>query len=101
MSKDKRKSKQRRSRVAKKKSSSVNKLKSKVVRRAVARKPVVAKRKEKDLKRLKVVAKPKAAAQKPEAKKAKTPIKSAKQALELLEARVAGAKKAKGGRPGR
>src|SRR5436190_20816435 len=100
MSKDKRKSKQRRVRVAKKKSSSVNKLK-KVVRRAIARKPLVAKRKEKDLKRLKVAAKPKVAPPKPEAKKAKTPIKSAKQALELLEARVAGAKKGKGGRPGR
>jgi RNA polymerase primary sigma factor len=101
MSKDKRKSKQRRAGVAKKKASAVNKLKSKALRRATPRKPLVAKRKEKDLKRLKVAAKPKAAPQKPEAKKAKTPIKSAKQALELLEARVAGAKKGKGGRPGR
>jgi len=102
MTKDKRKAKHRQARVAKKKASSVNKLKT--ARRAPARKPhPVAKRREKDLKRAKkiVAAKPKAAPQKPEAKKAKTPIKSAKHALELLEARVAGLKKSKGGRPGR
>src|SRR6185369_9628879 len=102
MTKDKRKAKHRQARVAKKKASSVNKLKT--ARRALARKPhPVPKRREKDLKRVKkiVAAKPKAAPQKPEAKKAKTPIKSAKHALELLEARVAGLKKSKGGRPGR
>src|SRR5262245_59592722 len=102
MSKDKRKAKHRQARVAKKKASSVNKLKT--ARRAHARKPhPVAKRREKDLKRAKkiVVAKPKAAPQKTEAKKAKTPIKSAKHALELLDARLAGLKKSKGGRPGR
>ncbi|OGA64844.1 MAG: hypothetical protein A3G81_31930, partial [Betaproteobacteria bacterium RIFCSPLOWO2_12_FULL_65_14] len=51
----------------------------------------------------KAAAKPKPAApQKPADKKAKTPIKSARQALELLEAKVAEVKtKGKGGRGGR
>ena len=98
MSKDKRNSKQR-ARVAKKKSSSVNKLKSKAIRRKL---PALAKRKDKPLKKLKVVAaKPKVVAQKPEPKKTKTPIKSAKQALDLIDARLAGLKKPKGGRGGR
>ncbi|HLE65844.1 MAG TPA: RNA polymerase sigma factor RpoD, partial [Burkholderiales bacterium] len=114
---------QRRARAAKKKSSAVKKLK---LRRAAKRRPpagraarpvraagrkaahaprAAAKRTDRDLRRAKrkaPAAKPRAAALKPEAKKGKATIKSARQALELLEARVnEGLKKSKGGRPGR
>ena len=123
MAKDKRRTMQRRARAAKKKSSAVKKLK---LRRAAKRRPpagraarpvraaarktahaprAAAKRTDRDLRRAKrkaPAAKPRAAALKPEAKKGKATIKSARQALELLEARVnEGLKKSKGGRPGR
>ncbi|MBI2753792.1 MAG: sigma-70 family RNA polymerase sigma factor, partial [Betaproteobacteria bacterium] len=117
MAKDKRRTKHRRARVAKKKANAVKKLKlRKAARRgarperAAARKSghaarAAAKRPERDLRRAKKkapAAKPKAALHKPEAKKGKPTIKSARQALELLEARVnEGLKKSKGGRPGR
>jgi RNA polymerase primary sigma factor len=119
MAKVKRKTKRKQARGAKKKSSAVKKL---GLRRAIkrhrpakhaarparaARKPArgpTAKRSEKDLRRAKKTsaAKPKAAPHKPAGKKGRATIKSAKHALELLEARVnAGLKKSKGGRPGR
>ncbi|MGH8675690.1 MAG: RNA polymerase sigma factor region1.1 domain-containing protein, partial [Burkholderiales bacterium] len=104
MTKDKRKTKRRQARRIKKKSSAVNKLKlRRAGRRASARKPrPAAKRAHKELRRAKKIAAAKPAPQKPEGKKTKATIKSAKHALELLEARVnAGLKKSKGGRTGR
>jgi RNA polymerase primary sigma factor len=125
MAKDKRKTKHRQARGAKKKSSTVKKLKLHPAAsrrtsgkhaarpaRAAAGKHArgnAAKRAEKDPRRARKApaatpakATPKAAPHKPEAKKGKATIKSAKHALELLEARVnAGLKKSKGGRPGR
>jgi len=125
MAKDKRKTKQKRTRKARKKASIVKKLKLRLAaRRRAAAKPrrkasrvvrkkpapsrrAAAKRPQRVAPRARKVAagKPKvvkAVHLKPEARKGKATIKSAKQALELLEATVnEGLKKSKGGRPGR
>jgi len=120
MAKVKRKTQRKQARGAKKKSSAVKKLRlrraikqhrpaKRIARpaRAAARKPArgpAAKRSEKDLRRARKTPapKPKATPHKPEGKKGRATIKSARHALELLEARVnAGLKKSKGGRPGR
>jgi RNA polymerase primary sigma factor len=110
MAKDKRKAKP--ARAAKKKTKAIKKLK---LRKALARRPAPPARRRAPAKAKRPAAKkparparaakkvaPRPAKAAPEAKKGKPTIKSAKQALDLLEARVnAGLKKGKAGRPGR